>query len=804
MQTLLSDLKYAFRSLRRSPGFVLAAVVTLALGIGANTAIFSVVNAVLLRPLPYHDPNGLVMVWESNERSHHDHNVVNPANYLDWKDRARSFSELASFSWSQLVFTGDAPENVQGRAVTPNFFEVIGIAPMLGRVFTAQEALPGGPPVIVISEGLWRRRFGGEKAIVGQQVPVAGGTATVIGVMPTALRPMPWGNEEYWEPFRLDPTDRSRNGRYAMVIGRLKPGVTVAQAHAEMKTIAEGLQREYPDFDTGWSANVVTLSDQVVGASRSALLMLLGAVSLVLLIACANVGNLMLGRATVRSREVAIRTALGAPRWRIARQWLLESVIVAAVGGAVGVVLATWGVELLVRLGPHDIPRLGEIGLDTRVLATTAVVSFVVGVLFGLPTALGSGDETLAGGLHGGSNRTTADGRAARFRAGLVVAQVSLAVVLLVGAGLLLRSIARLAAIDPGFDPTNLLTVTVDLPSATYPDGVRQSAFFDQLLERVRGLPGVKAASAVSYVPLIPQGAATSFTVVGRPEPAAGQAPVADIRIIEPGYFETMRIPLLRGRALNSADGAAAPPVVMINQTMARQLWPGENPIGQRVKISWWNPEAQPEIVGVVGDVHVATLDGDFKPMIYYPATQSPSGGMTVVIRHSGAVAPVAGQVRAAVRELDPNLPVTELGTMYAKLTQSMSDRRYPMFLLLIFAGLAVALASVGIYGVLSYGVSQRTREIGVRMALGARSEEVLRLVISGGLRLTLIGVVLGAAIAAFAVRTLDKLLYGVPATDPVTFGAVALLLTAVALLACYLPARRAARVDPMVALRAE
>jgi putative ABC transport system permease protein len=512
----------------------------------------------------------------------------------------------------------------------------------------------------------------------------------------------------------------------------------------------------------------------------------------------------MLGRAAVRSREVAIRTALGASRWRIARQWLLESVIVAAVGGAVGIVLASWGVELLVKIGPHDIPRLGEIGLDTRVLATTGVVSFVVGVLFGLPTAFGGGGETLAAGLHGGSTRTTADARATRFRAGLVIAQVSLALVLLVGAGLLIRSIARLGAVDPGFDPANLITVTVDLPSATYPDGPKQPAFFDALLTRVRSLPGVKAAGAVSYIPLIPQGSATSFTVVGRPEPAPGQSPVADIRIIEPGYLKAIGIPLLRGRGLSESDGAASPAVVLISQTMARQLFPGEEPVGQRVMIAWWHPDLQPEIVGVVGDVHVSTLEGDLKPMIYYPATQSPTGGMTLVIRHSGSVASVAAEVRSVVHELDPNLPVTDLGTMYAKVSQSMANRRYPMFLLMIFAGLAVTLASVGIYGVLSYGVSQRTREIGVRMALGARSSEVLGLVIGGGLKLTLIGVALGGAVAVFAVRTLDKLLYGIPATDPVTFGGVALLLTAVALLACYLPARRAARVDPMVALRAE
>jgi putative ABC transport system permease protein len=800
----MTDLKHAARSLRRSPGFVIAAVATLALGIGANSAIFSVVNAVLMRPLPYPDPDRLVLVWERNVPRHQETNVVNPQNYLDWQDRAKSFAGLALLSWSQITFTGDSPEIISGRAVTPNFFDVIGMPLAMGRGFNQAEGLPGSPSVIVLSDGLWRRRFGADPGIVGRSVPVAGGSALVIGVAPAALGPMPWGREQYWEPFRIDPSDRIRGGRYALVVGRLAPGVSRERAQAEMSGIAASLEKEYPDFDTGWSTNVVQLKDQVVGSSRRALLLLLGAVSMVLLIACANVGNLMLSRATGRQREVAIRTALGASRWRLMRQALLESVLLAAIGGAVGLLLAVWAVDLLVSAGPRDIPRLSEIGVDPRVFAVTAGISLLVGILFGLPAALGDVHADLASGLKGESPRTTATVSATRFRGALVVAQMALALILLAGAGLLVRSLQQLASVDPGFDPENVLTVSVDLPEATYGEGARQTAFLDQLRDRVRSLPGVTDVGAVNMLPLTSVGSSTTIHLMGRPEPAQGQEPVADIRYADPGYFTTMRVPLRGGRGSNTADVPKAPPVVLINETMARQFWPGEDPIGRRLKIDMWKPDDVVEIIGVVGDLHPNTLDDDIRPMIYYPLSQEPSRSLTLVIRHAGGVDGLAGQVRAAVREIDRGVPLTDVATMNARLNQSMSDRRYPMLLLAGFAALAVVLASVGIYGVLAYTVGQRTREIGVRMALGARRGDVLRMVLGGGIRLTLIGVGLGAVGAAIAGRALGKLLYGITPTDPVTFAAVALLLTVIAAVACYLPARRATRVDPMVALRAE
>jgi putative ABC transport system permease protein len=800
----LTDLKYAARSLRRSPGFVIAAVATLALGIGANSAIFSVVNAVLLRPLPYPDPDRLVLVWERNIPRHQETNVVNPQNYLDWNDRAKSFSGLALLVWSQLTFTGDSPEIIQGRAVSANFFDVMGVPLALGRGFTQAEALPGGPSVIVLSDGLWRRRFGADRGIVGRSVPLAGGSALVLGVAPPALGPMPWGQEQYWEPFRIDPNDRVRGGRYALVVGRLSPGVSRERAQAEMSSIAASLEQEYPAFNTGWSTNVVQLKDQVVGSSRRALLLLLGAVSMVLLIACANVGNLMLSRATGRQREVAIRTALGASRARLVRQALLESVLLSAIGGAVGLLLAVWAIDLLVSAGPRSIPRLSEIGVDPRVFAVTAGISLLVGILFGLPAALGDAHADLTASLKGESPRATATSSTTRFRGALVVAQMSLALVLLAGAGLLIRSLQRLSSVDPGFDPENVLTVSVDLPEATYGDGARQTAFFDQLRDRVKALPGVADVGAVNYLPLTAPGSSTGIHLTDRPEPPQGQEHIADIRYADPGYFTTMRIPLRRGRNSNTADGPKAPPVVLINEKMARQFWPNQDPIGRRLKIDMWKPDDVVEIIGVVGDLHPNTLDDEIRPMIYYPLSQEPSPSLTLVIRHASGVNGLAGQVRAAVREIDRGVPLTDVATMNARLNQSMSDRRYPMLLLAGFAALAVVLASVGIYGVLSYTVGQRTREIGVRMALGARGGDVLRMVLGGGIRLTLIGVVLGAVGAAIAGRALGRLLYGITPTDPVTFAAVALLLTAIAAIACYLPARRATRVDPMVALRAE
>jgi putative ABC transport system permease protein len=802
MDALLQDLRHALRRLAKSPGFTLAAVATLALGIGATTAIFSIVNAVLIKPLSFTDPDRLVIVWERFGARNQNTNVVNPANYLDWRDRATSFSNLAAFGWTQRTFTGDAPELVQGRAVTANFFRTVGLSPLLGRVFTAAESDSGGPDVVVLSYGLWRGRFGGDSSIIGRTVPVSGGSVTVLGVMPPALRPMPWGREAYWEPLRLNESNRVHSGRWLMVIGRLKPGVDEARAQAEMDVITRSLQQQYPDFDTGWDANVLPLTDQVVGSARQALVIVLGAVVLVLLIAAANVGNLVLVRAEARQRELAVRTALGASRLRLVQQWLAESVLVSIVGGAAGVLLAAWGVELLVAVAPPYIPRLEEITIDTRVLIVAAALSVVVGIGAGLPAAVNAA-RNIAGGLHG-VGRTTASRAARRWRDGLVVAQVSLALVLLGGAGLLVRSLQRLSEVSPGFDLAHLTTMAIDLPQPTYADGARQTAFYAQLADRVRGFAGVSDVGAISLIPLVPQGAATRFSIVGRPPQRPGEWTSADIRIVDPGYFATMRIPTIAGRTFTAADRADAPPVIVVNQKMARQYWTDGQAVGSRMKVSWTHPNATPEIIGVVGDVRTSALDADLRPMIYYVEAQDPTASMTLAIRHSGDPGPLVTAVRGAVRDLDHDVPLTDVASMTTRLARSMSDRRYPMLLLSGFAALAVVLAAVGLYGLLSYVVSRRTREIGVRMALGADRSRVLGLVLRDGVRLTLIGAAIGAVVSGVAARALGHLLYGVAPTDPLTFAVVGLLLVAVALVASYLPAARATRVDPVVALRTE
>ena len=802
MDTLLQDFRYALRTLAKSPGFTAVVVLTLALGIGANTAIFSVVNGVLLTPLPYRDPSRLVVVWESKGTS--THNVVNPANYMDWHDRATSFSGLALLSWTGITFTGDQVEEVQGRSVTPDFFGVVGATPLLGRTFNAEESRPNSPRVIVLSEALWRRRFGADRAIVERAVPVAGGTARVVGVMPASFRPMPLGHEQYWEPMRLDWSNRAFTGRYAMALGRLKDGVTVERAQTEMSRIARQLESDNPDFDTGWGATVVPLMEQVVGGSRRTILIVLGAVSLVLLIACANVANLMLARAASRERELAVRAALGAPRWRLVRQALVESVMLALAGGAAGVLLASWGVHLLVRAAPPEVPRIADIRLDLTVLAVTALVSMAAGVLFGLPAALSRSDAAIQD-LHAATTRTTAGVPAVRLRGALVIAQMSLAIVLLVGAGLLVRSLRRLIAVDPGFDPVNLSAVTITLPPPAYPDSLRRVAFYERLLERVRNMPGVQSAGIISWLPMTPGNASTTLTVVGRPEPAPGQASAAAIRLVDPGYFAAMRIPLKRGRSLAPSDRIGSAPVAVISEAMARKLWPGEDPIGQHVKVEWWHPTASVEIVGVVADSRHDGLDAEFAPTLFYPfAQESRQIRMSLVLRSTLPPATLTRMVRAAVSEMDKDVPVADAVTMYHHIAEMMADRRYPAFVLGLFAALALTLAAVGIYGVLSYTVGQRTREIGVRVALGARPADVLRTVLGGGLRLTLSGVALGGVAAGLAAGALGKLLYGVHPLDPVTFVIVPLVLVAVALLAMAAPARRAARVDPMVALRSE
>lgn len=799
--SLFQELRYALRGLRRQPGFSLMAILTLALGFGATTAMFVVIRSVLLRPLPYERPAELMMVWEHNLPRQNDRNVVAPANYLRWRERATSFTALGEYTWTSAVFSGDTPERIPGRAITPNMLPILGVTPALGRNFTEEEGVNGAAQALILSDGLWQRRFAGDRSVIGRTISLGDGPATVVGVMPPSFRP--FGDEQYWRPLQLGDSDREPRGRYTMVIGRLKPGVTPAQAQAEMTGISKAMETELPAFNTGWTSNVAPLTEQVVGDARQPLLLLLAAVGLVLLIACANVANLTLVRAAGRGREIAVRTALGASRGRLALQWVMESLLLAAGAGLIGVLLATWSVDFLRSLSGTGVPRLNEIEVDPLVLLAVAGGVVLTGLLVGLPAALGIGKGSVAlretaGRGHSGPEHT-------RWRQALVVSQLALALVLLSGAGLLIRSLRELLAVNPGFSTAQVLTTDLWLSGPAYDKPAAQVAFFDRVSEDVSALPGVEAVGSVSALPLTGLASATSFYVADRPVPAAGQSPVADIRMADAGYFSALRIPLKQGRLFDGRDRLDAPSTVLVNETLARELWPGQDPLGARLRVEWSDdPKATVTIVGVVGDVRHDGLDGTVRPMIYYPRSQMPSGFMVLTVRSGEEPAALSSAIRRIVRQVDPGVPVTEIATMGTRVSRSVADRWYPMLLLGIFAALAAVLALVGIYGVISYLVLQRTREMGVRVALGASPRDVLALVLGQGLKLTGAGIAIGLVGAVAVTRFLRSQLYGVSATDPLTLVSVALLFTLVATFACLVPARRATRVDPMVAMRSE
>jgi putative ABC transport system permease protein len=812
MGTLLQDLRYGVRMLRKKPGFTFIAVLALALGIGANTAIFSVVNAVLLRPLPYKEPERLVMVWEHNRPKGRTQNVINPANFLDWQAQNSVFEQMAAFYDDQLNLTGpDAnPVEVPAQVTTVNLFTLLGVQAELGRAFIAEEGQEGRDNVAILSHGLWQRRFGGDRSVIGKTLTLNGQSLTIIGVMPADFRlyvkEATFINKpaEIWLPYVISPSTATRRGRYLSAIARLKPGVTLEQAQAEMNAIAARLEQQYPDSNTGWGINLVPLHTQMTGAIRTALLVLLGAVGFVLLIACANVANLLLARAATRQREIAIRTALGAGRARVVRQLLTESVLLAALGGVLGMGLAVWGVELLLALAPRDLIGLEGISVDYRVLVFTLGVSILTGLLFGLAPAIESSRLNLNEALKEGGRGGTHDGRTTRLRNLFVVAEIALALILLIGSGLMIKSFLRLQTVDPGFRTDNLLTARVLLPDTKYKEPEQRIAFFKQVLERIRQLPGVKDASAASFLPFTGLAAATSFTIEGAPPPAAGQKPSADVRVIDPGFFRTMGIPLLKGRTFTEREASEPAGVVIINETMAERYFPGEDPIGKRVLIAMSSPIVPTEIIGVVGNVKHEGLDSEVKALAYWPHPQLPYSGMSLVVRTSSDPTQLAGAIEREVQAIDKDQPITDVRTMDQLLSESTARMRFSASLLSIFAGLALVLAAVGIYGVMSYSVTQRTHEIGIRMALGARASDVLKMVVGQGMLLAVIGVGLGL-VAAFALtRVISSLLFGVSATDPLTFGVLALLLTVVAFLACFIPARKAAKVDPMVALRYE
>jgi putative ABC transport system permease protein len=802
---MIADIRYAIRMLAKSPAFTFIAVLTLALAIGANTAIFSVVNAVLLRPLPYPHAEQLVRVFGTQPTLAEA--PSSPANFLEWKTENRVFTHIAAWVGKGFNLTGtDKPERVIGARVSSDMFQLLGVQPTLGRDFTAEEDRDGANHVMILSYEFWQRRFAGDPNAIGQTIKLSDETYAIIGVMPRGFA-FPSTRTQVWTPVAFSPGEgATRDTNFIDVVARVKPGVSLEQAQANMRAIAQSQAQRYPKTNVGVGVKVVSFQEQMVGNVRPMLVVLLGAVGFVLLIACANVANLLLARATARQREMAIRGALGASRSRVVRLLLTESVLLAIVGGALGLLLAIWSLDLLVSLKPANLPRLAEINVNRTVFLFTAAVSVLTGVLFGLAPAWQVSKSDLNEGLKE-SGRGSDAPRQHRLRALLVVSEVALSLVLLIGAGLMIRSFSRLLAVDPGFKPDHVLTAFVSLPIPKYWKHEDQVVFYDRLVERLRNVPGVSAASVVTDLPLY-GGSSTGFDVEGRPPASEGQRAMADYRIISPDYFAAMGMRLIKGRPFSSHDTEAVPGVVIINETLAARFFAGEDPIGKRLDMSG-APKDLREIVGVVADVRNYGVDADVKPEAYVPLLQSsPSylAGVTsaliIVLRSTIEPAALGQTIREQVQALDKDEPVSEVKTMELYLAESMSQRRFNMLLLGVFAGLALVLAAVGIYGVIAYTVTQRTHEMGIRIALGARAGDILRLIFSNAMATTITGIVIGLGAAFGLTRLLQSLLYQVTATDPVVFATIPLLLLAVAVLATYFPARRAMKVDPITALR--
>jgi putative ABC transport system permease protein len=804
---LLHDLRYAARLQRKNPGFTIVAVIALALGIGANTAIFSVVNTVLLRPLPYKDPDGLVMVWEDATRHGYPRDTPAAANFVDWRDQNQVFEGMAAIDDMSFNLTGSGePERLEGRRVSANLFPLLGVEPQIGRVFTAPEDQPGAQRVVLLSYALWQRRFGGDPGIVGKSLTLNGESHVVVGVMSARFQ-FPSSDDQAWVPMALTQQEAgNRNRHYLQVLARLKPGVSLAQAQSEMSTIAARLQQQYPQSNAELGAAVQPLHEHLVGDIKPALLVLLGAVGLVLLIACANVANLLLARAAVRQKEIAVRVALGARRWRLIRQFLTESVLLSSLGGLVGLAVAYGGLVLLKAFIPEDISQARDISINLKVLGFTFLVSVATGLIFGLAPAMQAARFNQAETLKEGGRDAATGGSGKRLRGLLVTAEVAISLVLLIGAGLLINSFLRLRNVDPGFRADNLLTMKIVLPDPKYEEMERRSAFYTDLINRVQSLAGVRSAAVTSNLPLYRQGNSISIGIEGRPAPPPGQELIVVTRIISPGYFDTMSIPLLRGRQLTEQDTETTPNVVVISETMARRYWPGEDAVGKRIALGRIrSAEDWVQVVGMVKDVRQFELNAEPKPQMYLTYRQAGFfDSRDLVVKTDVDPASMAATVRKAVWEIDKDQPVSNIQTMEEILADSIARQRFSMLLLAIFAVVALVLAGVGIYGVMSYSVAQRTHEIGIRMALGAQTGAVLKLAVGYGMKLVLAGLVIGL-IAAFALtRVMSTLLFGVTATDPTTFTLISLLLIAVAALASYVPARRATRVNPIIALRYE
>jgi len=801
METLFRDIRYGARSLMKRPGFTAVALIALALGIGANTAIFSLVNAVLVRPLPFAEPDRLVWAW-GNVRTGSNRASVSPPDFLDYRRQNTTFEEFAaSFSMPvPLNLTGSGePERLTAAAVTGNYFQALGVEPLLGRTFLLDNEKPGNDQVAILSYALWQKRFGGDRSVVNRTIVLDGRTCLITGVMPQDFN-FPQ-SAELWVPinFEIAAGMKQRGAHFMRPIGKLKQGVTLAQAQADTDAVARRLEEQYPDTNRGWNLRLESLRERLVGSTRPTLFILFGAVGFVLLIACANVANLLLVRAAGRQKEIALRSALGAGRFRIVRQMITESVLLALIGGALGTLLAVWGTELLVKLSESNLPPTAQVRIDATVLAFTLLMSVFTGVLFGLAPALRTMNLNLIESLKEGV-RSGAEGGRNRTRSVLVALESAFAVVLLIGAGLLVRSLIELQNVTPGFDPQNVLTMRVDLPRGKYSTPEKNGSFFTEIERRIGSLAGVEDVGLISELPLSGQRNDILFAVEGRPPVSSDQLFGADYRRVNQNYFNAMRIPLLRGRNFTEQEVRESAKVVIISDLLARQVFPNEEPIGKRLIVVI---DKQPfEIIGIGGDVRDRALEINPFPAMYLPSNQN--GWMNVVVRTQGDPASFAGAVRKEVHAIDPDQPVAAVRTMNEWMDTSVSGPRYRTALLALFAFVALVLASTGIYGVMSYSVSQRTHEIGVRMALGARRSDVMKLVVLQGMTLVVIGVGLGLLGAIALTRVMSTLLFGVTARDPLTFAAVGALLVVVAFVACYLPARRATKIEPLVALRYE
>lgn len=800
---MINDFRYALRQLIKAPSFTVVAILTLALGIGACTAIFSVVNVVLLRPLDYPEPDRIVNIRETQLPQFPEFSV-SPPNYLDWEKQTKSYDYMAAFTGSRVNLTGDGePQQLIGVKATAHYFDVYGVKPTLGRMLLPEEDAQGKNHVVVLSYGFWQRVFGGARDTVGRSIQLNGEPYQVVGVAPLGFGVA--SKVDVWTPmaFRPDETKNdARGGHYLNVVGRLKKGVTFAQAKAELEVIAAQLAVQYPDPQKGWGIFMMPLQDYTVRDVKPVLYTLLGAVGCVLLIACANLANLLLARATARHREISIRAALGAGRGRLIRQLLTESVVLALCGGIAGVILARWGLDALLALAPPNLPRITEIHLDSGVLLFSLALSIVTGLLFGIAPAWLAARADVNEALKQGTRGSTEGGARGRLRSALVVIEVTFALVLLGGAGLLARSFMQLAHVDPGFIPENATLLRLSLPQKKYPEKEQQTTFANALLERVKNLPGVQAVGITHSMPLVGD-YVLGFNIEGRPAVDPADMPNTNYYAVTPDYFRAMGIRLIRGRVFTAQDDAKAPRVAIINETMARQFFPNEDPIGKRINITN-GPDAWREIIGIVGDIKQYGVDKATSAQSYEPFAQVPFTSLNVVIRTTGSSAALLGALRPAVYSVDKDQPVGAIRPLEEIVAESIARQRFAMTLLTIFSAVALVIAAVGIYGVMAYNVVQRTGEFGIRMALGAQQRDVLRLVLTQGGKLIGLGLVIGLVATLGASRAMGSMLFNTSAYDPLTLASITLLLGAVALIACFFPANRATKVNPIEALRTE